>query len=227
MKRDSVLALTSPIILGFIPIGITFGLLGYQQGLSFSAVFLFSLFVYAGSSQFAVLGLMNDGITGLFGIFMTVWLINLRHVVLSLAYLPYTKTWSWAQRLRFFPILADDPFALLSMSDLRSDPRRAWQCTLVAYASWVTGTAIGYYFGSLFPDPKRLGLDFALTAMFLGIIVLYIKHLEHVLTLVLAVLFTIVFYFQIGLGRASIILAAVLASVIGAMVEWKRSRSLY
>lgn len=225
MKRDSVLALTSPIILGFIPIGITFGLLGYQQGLSFIAVVSFSLFVFAGSSQFAVLGLMGDGITSLFSVFITVWLINLRHVVLSLAYLPYTKKWSWMQRLRFFPLLADEPFALLSMSERRTEPRFAWQCTLVAYFSWSLGTAIGFYFGSLFPDPKRLGLDFALSAMFLGIIVLYIKRREHVLTLSLAVLFTILFYFKLELGRASIILAAVLASFIGAMVEWKRSRS--
>lgn len=223
MKKDTILSLASPIMIGLFPIGVTFGLLGYQQGMSFFTVVGFSFFVYAGSSQFAVLGLLADGINSPLQIFLTTWLVNLRHVVLSLAYLPNTKKWSLGEKARFFPLLTDETFAVLSMSSLKKEAKPSWLITAIVFMNWWISTGVGYLFGRLFPDPKLLGLDFALCAMFLGIIVLYIKKVEHLITLAAAIALTLLFYFPLNFGKSSIIFAAVCASFIGAVSEWKRT----
>ena len=50
-----------PVIVGYVPIGLAFGILASQQGLTVGTVFLMSLIVYAGSSQFIQ---RNDGNRG-------------------------------------------------------------------------------------------------------------------------------------------------------------------
>ncbi len=211
-------------MLGLFPVGMTFGLLGYQQGLSFWAVLGFSALVYAGSSQFVALGLIAENLATPLNVFLTVWLVNLRHLILSLAYLPNTRTWSWIKKIGFYPLLTDETFAVLSITpEIKSEPRSAWLTTLLVYLCWNLSTVVGYGFGEMIPDSRPLGLDFALSAMFLGILILFIQKREHILTFILSVSLTFVFYFIFSWGRASIIIAAVLASILGSVVEWKRT----
>lgn len=212
--------------MGYIPIGMTFGLLGYQQGLGPFQVLSFSLFVFAGSAQFVGLGLLADHITSPLEVFVTIWLVNLRHAILSLAYMPSSKHWTFLQKARFYPILTDENFALLtSAPDIKTDPVRAFRLSLINYVAWSAGTALGYAFGGLFPDPNLLGLDFALPALFFGIIVLFVKRTEHIVTLLAAIVLTFISYYCLNLGRASVIVSAVIASFIGSSLEWKRTNS--
>lgn len=220
MKKVSAFSLTLPIMLGYIPIGITFGLLAFQQGIGFLPTFLFSSVVFAGSAQFAVLGMIAVGSPSVVQVLITVFLINLRNFILSLAYLPHTKTWTFFEKIRFFPILTDENFALLSgATQFRRDPKFAYSVSLYAYFSWQIGTILGYFFGKLIPDPSRLGLDFALSALFIGIIVLFINRFEQIATLVVSIIFMIILYLFLDVGRLSVMISAILASLVGWRLE--------
>lgn len=222
VNKPSAFKLAMPIMMGYAPIGTTFGLLAYQQNLGMLATFAFSTIIYAGSSQFALLGLLAMNVSVL-QIFITVFLINLRHFILSLAYIPNTRQWSFLQKLRFFPILTDENFAvLLSSPEIKKDPVMAFRVSIWTYSTWAVFPLIGYSFASLIPDPKVLGLDFALSALFIGIIVLFINRLEQILAFASAILFMLLFYFVLDCGRFSVILAAIFASFVGWGVECRR-----
>ena len=64
MKKAAGFALikTIPVFLGYIFLGIAFGLLLQKAGLGAGWVFLISLFVYAGSMQFALIGILTEGL---------------------------------------------------------------------------------------------------------------------------------------------------------------------
>lgn len=61
MKKAAGFALikTIPVFLGYIFLGIAFGLLLQKAGLGAGWAFLISLFVYAGSMQFALVGILT------------------------------------------------------------------------------------------------------------------------------------------------------------------------
>ena len=80
----------TPIVLGFLPIGLAFGVLAVQAGLSIAEVFLMSLLVYAGSSQFIAVGLIGAG-ASIGAIIITTFLVNSRHILMSASLAPYMK----------------------------------------------------------------------------------------------------------------------------------------
>lgn len=59
MKRG--LGAAWPVALGYFPVAVAFGALGAQAGLSPLWVQLTSLLVFAGASQFALVGLLAQG----------------------------------------------------------------------------------------------------------------------------------------------------------------------
>ena len=79
-KRGMKAAL--PIVFGYLPVGITFGLLARRAGLTPVEVGLMSLLVYAGSSQFIAVEMISKGMVW-FPIVLTTLLVNLRHLLMS------------------------------------------------------------------------------------------------------------------------------------------------
>lgn len=221
---ENVFKSALPIMLGYFPIAVTFGLLGHQQGLSVWAVAAFSFLVFAGSAQFVGITLLG-GTSALNypQLFFTIWLINLRHFIFSVAYLTHVKNWTWLQKLRFFPLLTDENFAVLSNSnEIKTDPCRALQLSTLNYMTWGCGTVVGFCCGQFAPNPNKLGLDFTLTAFFIGIVIMFIKNKSHLLTLSTAIVLMFVFYTFMGLGKNAVIPAALIASTIGWVWEQKK-----
>jgi 4-azaleucine resistance transporter AzlC len=226
VKQTTSLKLAMPVMLGYAPIALTFGLLTYQQHLGVWTAMALSMILYAGASQFAVLGLLTLTSVSLVHVFITVFLINLRHFILSLAYAPNTKEWNLLQKLRLFTILTDENFAvLMTNNEAKKNPTKSYHVSILTYSTWAVFTLIGYGFASLIPDPKFLGLDFALSAMFIGIIILFIDSLEQIFTFIASILLMLFFYFVLDCGRFSVILAAILASFVGWGIECRRKSS--
>ena len=70
-----------PICMGLIPIGISYGLLAVEAGLTKIQTVLMSATVMAGSSQILAVGMIGQA--GVITIVIAVFLINLRHMVMS------------------------------------------------------------------------------------------------------------------------------------------------
>ena len=61
VKQGIVVAL--PIIIGYFPIAMAFGLMAKNTSISFLDTSLFSMMVFAGASQFMALDLIGAGVT--------------------------------------------------------------------------------------------------------------------------------------------------------------------
>ncbi|MBB3230935.1 AzlC family ABC transporter permease [Halomonas stenophila] len=164
-----------PLLGGYVPVAISFGLVAIQAGFSpWEAVIISGLF-YAGASQFLFVGMIAGGAPLWLVVVMTL-LINLRHVVYAPNLAPWltsSRWWPWLMHT-----LTDQVFALAHhrLPQLAESARLGWftGAALLAWASWVAGTALGAIAGDwLMAQWPLLGeiLPFALPALFLVLVV--------------------------------------------------------
>src|SRR5256885_80150 len=100
-----------PVLLSVVVVGIPFGIVARQAGLSPAEILAMSLFVFAGASQFAMVQLFRDGVTWPL-VVATVFLINLRHLLMAAALRPYFAHVPVARRLAAAYVLTDEAFAM-------------------------------------------------------------------------------------------------------------------
>lgn len=161
-----------PVVLGYLPIGFAYGVLAGKAEISAANTILMSILVFAGSAQFIAVGLFASGV-GPATIILTTFIVNLRHTLMSASLSPFLSQWSrWLQSCFAYQI-TDETFALHS-----SAPRMLETCkvetlsvNMTCQISWVLGTVLGVVAANLIGDIRPLGLDFALSAMFIGLLV--------------------------------------------------------
>lgn len=159
-----------PTALGYVSIGLACGIIGapYVTPVEMG---LMSLFVYAGSAQFAMLALIVVQ-APVAAIAMTVFLINLRLFLLSLHASTYFRHTSLWYNIGMSSILTDETYGVL-MGELahtdKVNPMWMHGNNLNSYVAWFVGTVVGTALGGLLPNPEIFGLDFALVGMFIGI----------------------------------------------------------
>lgn len=215
-----------PIVMGYVPIGIAYGVLAQQAGLSTFNTVAMSIIVYAGSSQLIAAGLFGAGAPAL-SIILTTFVVNLRHMLFSAALSPYLKLWPKGALAAFAYELTDESFALHSVQFPSGVPTKVEILALNATAqvSWVLGGWLGAVVGGLITDVRPWALDYTLPAMFIALLVMQIKaRLEVVVALLtggLAVLFTLW-----GVGQWSVILATVIGATSGVALEQLRGQTL-
>ncbi|WP_051221898.1 AzlC family ABC transporter permease [Neptunomonas japonica] len=170
---------TFPLIVGAIPFGIIFGTLAEPSGLSIIGALAMSIIVFAGASQFIVLGLLAAG-AALPVIIATTFVVNLRHILYAANLVPKVRHLPQRWRVLMAFGLTDETFAAVSNRYLQQDDIRDahWFylgsfCAM--YGNWVLCTAIGVALGELFPDMTQWGLDFAMSVTFIGMVVPYLK----------------------------------------------------
>jgi 4-azaleucine resistance transporter AzlC len=158
-----------PIVISGFAIGLVFGVLARQAGLSVAEAVLMSALVFSGAAQFVVLGLWATPLP-----VATIALgVGLRHLLMGAALSPW---FSRLPRLRAYGsvfFMADENWAL-AMSQFSSGRRDAAFLLgggLAMFASWTSSTLIGRTIGGALRDPARWGLDFAFTAVFLALLV--------------------------------------------------------
>lgn len=212
---------TIPLIVGAIPFGIIFGTLAQSSGLSFSGALGMSAFVFAGSSQFIALGLLGAG-TPLGIIVLTTWVVNLRHLLYSVALVPHVKTLGHGWKLALGFWLTDETF-MVAVQRYRQDdrsPHKHWfhlGSALAMYTNWQLSTLLGLTLGQRIPDAASWGLDFAMVATFIGMTIPYLKNRPMIATVIVAGGTAVVarsLPHQLGL-----IVAAIAGIIIGVLAE--------
>ena len=160
-----------PLLGGYIPVAISFGLISVQAGFSALETVLISTLIYAGASQFLFIAMVASGAPLWLVVVMTL-LINARHVVYGPNLAPYlgtSRAWPWLMHG-----LTDQIFALAHsrLPQLAEAHRLGWYtaAALVAWFSWIGGTALGAIAGAQITQRwPLLGevMPFALPALFL------------------------------------------------------------
>ena len=214
-----------PLCLGIAPYGVVVGLLGPGAGLGRAGTLATSLFVYAGSAQFLAIGLLRSG-TAYALIVLTTGIVNLRHLLYSASMGQRFRGLSrhWRALLSYF--LTDECYATLTLEFTRpgAEPsRHFWLgAGLALYLTWVLCTAAGLAIGGRVGDPSAWGLDFTLTATFVGLLALRLRGWAPLAAAIVACVLALVAYsLPGGLGT---LLAIVVAATVGWRVEKWQSR---
>ena len=150
---------------GYLAVGIGFGLSAYQNHISAFWAVLMSLLVYAGSLQFAGIGLIVQG-AGPVQILLLSLAVNLRHIFYGFSFLKDFGERGWRKLFLIFG-LTDETYGLLCQkkTENRNDPRLFFWISLFDQLWWILGTLLGACLGLVLPFSTE-GIDFAMTALF-------------------------------------------------------------
>lgn len=164
-----------PLLGGYIPVAISFGLISVQSGFSVLETILISTFIYAGASQFLFVAMAASGAPLWLVVIMTL-LINARHVVYGPNLSPFLN-----QDKKWLPLmhgLTDQIFALAHarLPQLPGQARLGWYtgAAVLAWLSWIAGTAVGAIAGGELTQRWPLindVLPFAMPALFFVLII--------------------------------------------------------
>jgi predicted branched-subunit amino acid permease len=165
--RDGVRA-GLPLVLPTLAIGITFGVLA-KPVMGPVAPIVMSVVVFSGAAQFAALSVLAAG-GGALAAIVAGLLLNLRFLPMSFALAPALRGRPLVRAAQG-QALVDPSFAIASRGDGSFDRELLLGATIPQAAAWIGGTAIGALAGSVFGDPRALGLDATFLAFYLALLV--------------------------------------------------------
>lgn len=219
---------TIPMLVGAVPFGIVYGTLAVSSGLSMAATLAMSLLVFAGSAQFVAASLVASG-TSLTVILLTTLIVNLRHMLYSASLLPFVRhlPQRWRAPLAFW--LTDESFAVVHRHYLLDDSpveRKHWYflgSCLAMYSLWFACTLIGVLLGQALPSLGDWGLDFAMIATFIGIVVPLLRNRPMIVAALVASAVAVAAHglpYKLGLMLAALV--GVCAGVISQRLAERR-----
>lgn len=215
-KKESIkqgIIMSTPMILGFLPISIAFGLLAKNTGLSFRDTWLMSFMVFAGSSQFMALDLINAGVS-MGSMILATFLLNLRHLMMSAS---LSLEFKDIDR-RYLPLIGfgitDESFSIVAFNREKIDLPYILTLFSLGHLAWWGGTVIGYLVGEILPSSIQLSLSVGLYAMFAALLFPQIKKARKVLTLTIIamIIYSLIYYTKIIHSGWDIILGIILSS---------------
>lgn len=159
-----------PVMLGYIFLGIAFGLMLQNAGYHFIWAFLISLFVYAGSMQFVLVTLLTGGASLLHTAMMTLF-INGRHIFYGLSFVEkFKKSGKYYPYLVFS--LTDETYSVLcglKVPEGMDEKKVSFYISALDHSYWIIGSTVGALLGQLLTF-HTAGIDFSMTALFIVIV---------------------------------------------------------
>lgn len=214
---------TLPIMVGVLPFGLAYGIVAQSIGLAPGETLLMSLLVFAGAAQFISLPMFAEG-AGLAMIALTALLINLRHLLMGASLAPYMAGLSLPHKALLSFGMADETYAVTITRTQAAGYSAAYQLgsNAAGYVTWIVSTAGGILLGSHISDPLAWGLDFAMPATFLALLIPRLINKTSVLVCLVAAGVSIIAAVTIP-GKWYIIIACLAASALGGFMEGAES----
>jgi 4-azaleucine resistance transporter AzlC len=164
-----------PLSIAVIPWGFLAGSYAIDAGLSPLEAQAMSAVLFAGSAQLVAAGMFKEGV-GLGTMLLTTFFITSRHFLYSVSMREKISALPsrWRVILGFW--LTDELFAICSAQSERGFNR--WYALGAGgsfYVIWNIASFIGIVAGSQIPRLSELGLDFAVAATFIALIVPLVK----------------------------------------------------
>lgn len=167
-----------PIMLGYIPIAISFGIIASQFNLtSFQSVFM-SMVVYAGASQFMAVNMLFIG-ASLIEIVIATFILNFRHFVMSMSFMNKLEKVPTIWKVFLSYGVTDETFAvaLFERKETENASRYFFAGLFIGvYLSWAFGTLLGSILASIIPRQLSESMSIAIYAMFIALLVPAIKR---------------------------------------------------
>jgi 4-azaleucine resistance transporter AzlC len=180
-----------PLLLGVVPFGLIYGALAVQLGVPATITQAMSAVIFAGSAQFIAAPLIVASTPALV-LVLTVFVVNLRHMLYSASVAPYLEKLSPLWKVALAYLLTDEAYAVAiahfyKPGEACAKKQRHWfllGAGVTLWSFWQVSTAIGIFIGARVPP--EWSLDFALPLTFIAIVVPMLKNRAYVIAAIVA-----------------------------------------
>ena len=215
----AALRASMPVMFGYVPLGMAFGLLFQDLGYAWYYASLMGLVVFAGAAQFMAVGLLLAH-AGLLEIAVSTFILNSRHLFFGLSVMHRYRT-SGLKKLYLIFGLTDETYSLVTSTRApggihESDYYLA--ITGLNHLYWVVGCSLGALAGAIL-DLDTRGMDFALTALFLVLVIEQWKQVRDPFPFIIAAVFSLL---ALSLFREQMLLVAIGLSIALLMLRYRR-----
>ncbi|RQW64282.1 branched-chain amino acid ABC transporter permease [Vibrio viridaestus] len=206
-----------PLSVAVLPWGLLAGSFALDAGLNPFESQALSAILFAGSAQLVAIGMMKAG-AGLVTMLVTILFITSRHFLYSISMRDKISPLPIRWRLLLGFLLTDELFAICGQqNDKQFNSWYVLGAGLSFYLAWNLATLIGIVAGSLIPQLNQLGLEFAVAATFISIVIPNIKSLSVVAAVLTAIVLSVgLTVIQFG---GSLIVASIGAMLAGYVTE--------
>lgn len=205
-----------PLCVAVIPWGLLAGSFAIDAGLDVFQSVAMSAIVFAGAAQLVATGLLKAGV-GIVTILLTTFFITSRHLLYSITMRNVISPLPLRWRLGLGFLLTDELFALCgNQSPQRFQPWYALGAGLWFYISWNIATLAGIFAGKFIPNLDSLGLDFAIAATFIAIVIPGIQRWPVLIAVVIAMVMSV---FMAALEIEGGLMIASLAAMAGGYIS--------
>ncbi len=215
-----ILKACAPVMLGYFPTGSAFGFMMAAVGYPIWVAVLMAACMYAGAGQYmAVQFFLTQA--SFWQIGLVTFLINSKHLFYGLSLLNDYKGTGFKKPYMIFT-LTDETYALLTEPGAKSEVPRPQYCFYVSmfnHWAWIASCFFGAALGSLIEIDIR-GMEFAMTALFLVIVIEQLKAYKTKIPFVLGIVCTLASVFIVG--KANMLLLGAALSVVFMIVLRKR-----
>jgi 4-azaleucine resistance transporter AzlC len=160
-----------PILVGYFPVGIAYGLLMANLGYNFLWSAFSSVFVYAGALQMLMVSFLANNVP-IITVAITALLLNSRHIFYGISFIErFNKYGFWKYFLIF--TLSDESYSLLCAYKDEDAVEEKWVhifSGVLIWVYWIVFSGLGGLIGQLITFDTT-GIDFALTALFVVILI--------------------------------------------------------
>lgn len=205
---------------GYLVLGAGFGMIMHANGFGILWAVAMSFFIYAGSMQYAAVGLITGGASFL-TVALTTVAVNARHIFYGISMVEKYKGTGFRKPYMMFA-LTDETYSLVCSSE--RDVNYYFWVSLFDQSYWIAGSALGSVLGSAVKINTE-GIDFVLTALFATIFIEQWlsskKHFSAIAGVVITAVCLAVFGAESFLIPSMLIIAAVL------LAGYKKGAALY
>jgi predicted branched-subunit amino acid permease len=193
--------------------GLSFGAISVASGLSILQTCALSVLLFSGGSQFALVGVLGAGGSGVAAV-STAVLLGSRNALYGLRLAPLLKV-RGARQAVAAQLVIDESTA---MAVGRDDDERArlgfWATGISVFILWNLGTVLGAVGAQALSDPRVLGLDAAVPAAFLALLAPRMRARQPWVIAVTAALIALVAVPFVPAGVPVLLAAAVVAVMV-------------
>lgn len=216
-----------PIVLGYLPLGFAFGVLASEVGMTIFQATAMSLLCFTGAGQYIAIGLMKAG-GAIITIIIANLLINLRYLLFTTSLVPHLKKTIPVPMAALLSYGTTDETYAVAINHYRSKDATipyVAGLNLTSHLGWIGSTLLGAYCGTLITNTDKLGLGFALPAMYICLTVLVInKRSDAIVAFFTAITCLIIGYFipSSMINLSNIIIATLIGATLGVFINERK-----
>ncbi|WP_420842380.1 AzlC family ABC transporter permease [Fructilactobacillus myrtifloralis] len=208
-----------PLDISYIPIGIACGILLHAAGFNTFNTILVSLLVFSGGAQFLIASMLTIN-SPLLTIVLMLFFLELRYALLGSSLSKYLRGQNTWFLLLFAGSMNDENYAvnyLKFSTDKHFTQRDALQIEHWSLLFWTVSNLIGSLVGTAITIDLTV-VHFALTALFLFMIVMQIKSFLKIIIAGLAAVLAI-FFLVTTKSTLGLVFATLVASFVGFLAD--------